>query len=66
MQTIMVHLNYLSNDLFAQMNKKSAEARDAQEHANTMESVIAKLEGDKSKLPVPWDVIAYGINNKIT
>lgn len=65
MQTIMLQLTHSGNDLFAQMNSKSAEARDAQEQANAVESLMAKLENDKSKLELSTETGAYLANNNI-
>ncbi|AZC32410.1 hypothetical protein PUP68_23535 [Pseudomonas chlororaphis] len=65
MQNIMLQLTQSGNDLFAQMNKKSEIARDAQEKANLVEGVMAKLDKPESKGELPPSVIDYMKANNI-
>ncbi|HVI41723.1 MAG TPA: hypothetical protein VM577_13810, partial [Anaerovoracaceae bacterium] len=65
MQNIMMQLTQSGNDLFAQMNKKSEIARDAQEKANLVEGVMAKLIKPEDKLELPANVIEYMKANNI-
>lgn len=65
MQAIMVQLTQSGNDLFAQMNKKSTEARDAQDQANVVESLIAKLDKPKDTLTLSPNVEKFMKDKKI-
>ncbi|CAI8807933.1 hypothetical protein [Pseudomonas zeae] len=65
MQTIMMQLTQSGNDLFAQMSQKSAEARDMQDQANAIESLIAKLEKPSSTLGLPEEIIKFMMDRKI-
>ena len=65
MQTIMLQLTQSGNDLFAQMNKKSEIARDAQEMANQVEAVMSRLAKPVDKLPLPESTVAYMRANHI-
>lgn len=65
MQSIMMQLTQSGNDLFAQMNKKSAEARDAQDQANAVESLIAKLNEPKQTLELSAGIVTFMTDNQI-
>ncbi len=65
MQNIMLQLTQSGNDLFAQMNKKSDIARDAQEMANQIEAVMVKLVKPGDKLALPESTVAYMRANDI-
>jgi secreted effector protein SseB len=65
MQSIMLQLTQNGNDLFAQMNAKSSEARDAQEQANFFESLIATLDKPKDKAWIPHENWAFMVDKKI-
>ncbi|CAI8807877.1 hypothetical protein [Pseudomonas zeae] len=65
MQSIMMQLTQSGNDLFAQMHKKSTEARDAQDQANAVESLIAKIDGPKGTQEISHDLGMFLAENKI-
>ncbi|AZC32412.1 hypothetical protein ACTJKT_28370 [Pseudomonas sp. 22526] len=65
MQNIMLQLTQSGNDLFAQMNKKSEIARDAQEMANQVEAVMSRLVKPGDKLALPESTVAYMRANNI-
>lgn len=64
-QNVMLQLTQSGNDLFAQMNKKSEIARDAQDTANQIEAVMSKLAKPVDKLPLPESTVAYMRANNI-
>ncbi|WP_415259806.1 hypothetical protein [Pseudomonas chlororaphis] len=66
MQTIMLQLTQAGNDLFAQMNRKSELARDAQDQANAVESLIAKLDKPKDTQGLSPEIYHFIDRNKIT
>lgn len=66
MQAIMLQLTQSGNDLFSQMNKKSQQARDAQDQANAVESLIAKLDKPTDKQELSAQIEQFMKNNKIT
>jgi secreted effector protein SseB len=65
MQNIMLQLTQSGNELFVQMNRKSEIARDAQDKANLVEGIMAKLEKPADKLELPDGAIAYMKANNI-
>lgn len=62
----MLQLTQSGNDLFSQMNKKSQQARDAQDQANAVESLIAKLDKPTDKQELSAQIEQFMKNNKIT
>ncbi|MGF6401557.1 secreted effector protein SseB [Pseudomonas frederiksbergensis] len=65
MQTIMLQLTQKGNDLFKQMDEKSAIARDAQKNANLVEAEMVKMTAPDAKGSLPDSVIEYMRANNI-